>query len=777
MPFATLTNRLKVVLGLFPDRESAEKAYLEVAARGYGKDDVDLVMSDETRNLHFTGTTAGKEIELGNKAAEGAGIGAGIGGTVGAIIAGIAAVGTTLALPGLGLVIAGPLAAAAAGAGAGAAGGGLIGALIGWNIPVERVKDYEEGIKNGGILMGVHLRNDKDLLYFEQQWRDHFGGHVYKDSHEFNAAGDSAAGELLMRDYRGTGITGIRGGTMSNDGSEESAAGLRSDANVANVSSDTLSANSETQSSVRHNPNAQTDRLSDPRTSDFQGSATPISQPDLQVRSYGDVRSPQSGSKPFDVVDLSRFMNARAPQQVGLNEEGGITVQIAMQAAQSGAGVGSAPIGSFIGMLTIDVHAPGLRIIGPATLPLQVPESGDSERIRFAFRAEKPGRQQIDVMAWNGSAQIAGLSLEVAVATSPSMEGASEGEGDINMREPELGEFTLDVTLDELDRRYRFQLRSDDKAVWPPMFSEPLLDARQKNYELLVNAINAQARNLYNLSVIDQEVWLRGLGNLLFEQLVPDSLKVALLENKDHIRVLNILSDNDPTPWEVLFLSDAETGEGDFLANSTTVARWRYGAPATRILHRSNAQFVLPVGAPESAQAELMRIQALLGGGAMVDNITALNILLATGGFGILHFAAHNVNVPGASGGAYVPFGSQRWDLAFMGAVPKNKFKTTAPLVFMNACTSSGTTPLYTELASWADRFLRAGSGAFIGTLWEVRDKSARTFSEALYGELAAGNTLGAAMRAGRSAIHASNAGDPTWLAYTLYGNPLARLQ
>ena len=50
--------------------------------------------------------------ELGSKAAEGAGVGGAIGGTVGAILAAIAAVGTTIAIPGLGLVIAGPLAAA-----------------------------------------------------------------------------------------------------------------------------------------------------------------------------------------------------------------------------------------------------------------------------------------------------------------------------------------------------------------------------------------------------------------------------------------------------------------------------------------------------------------------------------------------------------------------------------------------------------------------------------------------------------------------------------------
>jgi len=169
-----------MVTGLFPDRESAEAAYNAAHARGYSKDDVNLVMSDETRQRHFPGTTAGQETELGNKAAEGAGIGGAIGGTVGAILAGIAAVGTSLALPGLGLVVAGPLAAAVAGAGAGAAGGGLLGALIGWNIPEERVKHYEEGIKNGGILMGVRAKNDEDAQHFESNWTTNRGQHIYR---------------------------------------------------------------------------------------------------------------------------------------------------------------------------------------------------------------------------------------------------------------------------------------------------------------------------------------------------------------------------------------------------------------------------------------------------------------------------------------------------------------------------------------------------------------------------------------------------------------------
>lgn len=174
----TGSSRSPMVTGLFRDRESAERAYGTLTTRGYTKDDVNLVMSDETRKKHFTDD--GRETEIGNKALEGAGTGAAIGGTIGATLAAIAAIGTTLALPGLGLLIAGPIAAGLAGAGAGGATGGLIGALIGAGIPEERVKRYEEGIKHGGIMMGVTPRSDDDATYFEQEWKKNRGEDVYR---------------------------------------------------------------------------------------------------------------------------------------------------------------------------------------------------------------------------------------------------------------------------------------------------------------------------------------------------------------------------------------------------------------------------------------------------------------------------------------------------------------------------------------------------------------------------------------------------------------------
>ena len=84
-------------------------------------------------------------------------------------------------IPGLGLVIAGPIAAGLAGAGAGGIAGGVIGALIGSGIPEEHAKVYESGIKDGGIVMGVKPRNDEDAKYFEDNWKENKGVDIFRN--------------------------------------------------------------------------------------------------------------------------------------------------------------------------------------------------------------------------------------------------------------------------------------------------------------------------------------------------------------------------------------------------------------------------------------------------------------------------------------------------------------------------------------------------------------------------------------------------------------------
>lgn len=162
----------RIVTSTFHDRESAERAYDAIAARGYSKDDIHVFMSDDTRRRLFKDNKdKDRDYKMGNKALEGAGVGGAVGGAVGAAAVGFAAAASALTVPGIGLVIAGPIAGALAGGAAGATAGGLVGTLVGAGIPEDRAKVYEKDLKEGGIIVGVEPRSDEDARYFENDWQ------------------------------------------------------------------------------------------------------------------------------------------------------------------------------------------------------------------------------------------------------------------------------------------------------------------------------------------------------------------------------------------------------------------------------------------------------------------------------------------------------------------------------------------------------------------------------------------------------------------------------
>jgi uncharacterized protein YjbJ (UPF0337 family) len=169
------------VTGLYRTPEDASRAYEGLTTRhGYKADEVDVLMSDDTRSRYFEDAAPGQELKTGTKVAEGLGTGSVIGGGVGAALAAVFAVGASVAIPGLGLVVAGPIAAALAGAGAGAATGGLIGALIGAGIPEERAVEYERGIRDGGIVVGTRARDDKHAAELERDFGNYGGTSILR---------------------------------------------------------------------------------------------------------------------------------------------------------------------------------------------------------------------------------------------------------------------------------------------------------------------------------------------------------------------------------------------------------------------------------------------------------------------------------------------------------------------------------------------------------------------------------------------------------------------
>ncbi len=159
------SHKEKMVIAVFRHRENGEAAYTWLTNRGYRSQEINVLMSESTKSSFYTDPDA-EPISASSYAAEGMAAGGAVGTAIGAAAAAIAAIGTTLVLPGLGLIIAGPLAAALAGGGAGAIAGGVVGGLVGLGIPESNSAAYEEVLRDGGMAVGVvpHSADDASAI-------------------------------------------------------------------------------------------------------------------------------------------------------------------------------------------------------------------------------------------------------------------------------------------------------------------------------------------------------------------------------------------------------------------------------------------------------------------------------------------------------------------------------------------------------------------------------------------------------------------------------------
>jgi len=171
----------QLVSAVFRDRVNADAAFDWLRLNGFSDREINVLMSEQTRQTYYSGAREGK-IETGNMAAQGMAVGGATGtalGATAATLAALAAVGSTLVIPGINLVLVGPIAAALAGAGAGAVTGGLIGALIGWGVPEDNAKAYHDALVHGGVVLGVRARSDDEANRIQKRFEELQGEDVF----------------------------------------------------------------------------------------------------------------------------------------------------------------------------------------------------------------------------------------------------------------------------------------------------------------------------------------------------------------------------------------------------------------------------------------------------------------------------------------------------------------------------------------------------------------------------------------------------------------------
>jgi hypothetical protein len=173
-----MATATKMVTAVFRSQSNSEKAFEALRELGYPETEIDVLMSEGTRKDWYSKEEGGNMHKAGSMAVEGVGVGGTLGTAIGATLGAVVAIGTSIALPGLGLIVAGPIVAALAGGGAGAVTGGLVGGLVGLGISEENAQAYQEVLRQGGVAIGVAPHANEDIRKIKKVFEDNAGDNI-----------------------------------------------------------------------------------------------------------------------------------------------------------------------------------------------------------------------------------------------------------------------------------------------------------------------------------------------------------------------------------------------------------------------------------------------------------------------------------------------------------------------------------------------------------------------------------------------------------------------
>jgi Protein of unknown function (DUF742)/CHAT domain len=480
------------------------------------------------------------------------------------------------------------------------------------------------------------------------------------------------------------------------------------------------------------------------------------------------VRYPAIG---WDSPSRRRYLRGRCPQSVPVGKPFSLLASIVLAAHYSSAELESFDVPPEGRDVLLVVHAPGLRLLGDQQQTVHVPANTDSQPVRFELRADVPGPRPVSITAWIGGSYLGELIVEITAERDHPVGPHRDVLAEITT-EPTEGAVSLVVRYDSAQNAYRFEFRDEDN---PEEVTSNLAYDPGPIVEHLVSGLDELAKGRSGYSAAQTRGYLVNSGAGLWRELIPKPLREQFWDRQHRIRQLTILADRDAVPWELLYPRDPGHDAG-FLVEQFPVTRAIFGRRPSRRLSLWPARFVLPEGSLPEARDEINAMRRLLDPGQPPDDVifalTPLQNLIESGDFGLLHFACHNRF--DVTDGSSIRLDNVQFTPTLMTTAAIDKvLDRSAPTIFMNACRSAGLNATYNRLDGWASKFLEAGAAAFIGSLWAVCDGTAREFAEEFYGQLRTGCSLGRAVMRARQ-VAASKPDDPTWLAYTVYGNPSA---
>jgi hypothetical protein len=281
---------------------------------------------------------------------------------------------------------------------------------------------------------------------------------------------------------------------------------------------------------------------------------------------------------------------------------------------------------------------------------------------------------------------------------------------------------------------------------------------------------------------INTEIGL--FGNELYDRLFPEQVKKIYWDYispaKELQKISIIIKSDEPwIPWELIrpYHPYNRTDEG-FWCENYNIARWLANS---KLIDQINLSKVKLIAGPRlsAAELEITEIIKILKDKAersSSDFDSVLALLKGEEEFSGLHFICHGEhNFTNAEHSELILQGGDLRPFNING--PYTRCGNCNSFVFLNACETGQISYALTGFGGWADAFVRrSNSCGFIGSMWEAEDELAYQFAVAFYANLLKGKKIGEAVRLARLHIKQIAPNDPTWLTYTLFANPLAKI-
>jgi len=281
---------------------------------------------------------------------------------------------------------------------------------------------------------------------------------------------------------------------------------------------------------------------------------------------------------------------------------------------------------------------------------------------------------------------------------------------------------------------------------------------------------------------------LESIGQNLWRELIPEDLKRAYREIRDQVTSWMIVSDEPWIPWELIKPhGKGRSGEpfnDEFLGLRYQLTRWLAGAddPAPRIAVRQATVLLADEKLPSAAkEAEFLEVLAQSRGVDLTRRVVAspaeVVSCLEDVDLQLLHVVGHGRRDSSRSEEGLILTDDLLFGPSELEGSLAIRLRALRPLVFLNACWAGRERWSLTRLGGWASRWVKVcGCGALVAPIWPVRDSVAFELAAAFYSALDRGDSLGKAIQAARRQAFAKSGGDPSALAYSVYGHPNGRV-